>query len=331
MRKTFMRAAALVAVTAAAVATAACANGTSETNGASDTAADSYKIGINQLVQHPALDAANAGFKRAFDDAGVDVDWTEQNANGEQGTALTIAQSFANSDLDLVYAIATPAAQATAQTITDIPVLFSAVTDPEAAELVKSNSAPGNNVTGTSDLAEIKDQLALLKQIVPDAKKVGIVYANGEVNSQVQVDAAKKAAADLDLEIVTQTVAVASDLQQATDALGDVDAIYVPTDNLVVSGIAAVVNVAEQKKIPVIGAEAGTVEGGAVATLGIDYDALGYQTGQMALKILKGQDPAKTPVEFANEYTYVVNEAAAARQGVTIPAEILDKAEKISE
>ncbi|WP_208317189.1 ABC transporter substrate-binding protein [Canibacter zhoujuaniae] len=331
MRKTFMRAAALVAVTAAAVATAACANGTSETNGASDTAADSYKIGINQLVQHPALDAANAGFKRAFEDAGVDVDWTEQNANGEQGTALTIAQSFANSDLDLVYAIATPAAQATAQTITDIPVLFSAVTDPEAAELVKSNSAPGNNVTGTSDLAEIKDQLALLKQIVPDAKKVGIVYANGEVNSQVQVDAAKKAAADLDLEIVTQTVAVASDLQQATDALGDVDAIYVPTDNLVVSGIAAVVNVAEQKKIPVIGAEAGTVEGGAVATLGIDYDALGYQTGQMALKILKGQDPAKTPVEFANEYTYVVNEAAAARQGVTIPAEILDKAEKISE
>ena len=303
------------------------------TGGSDDDAAggggESYTIGINQLVQHPALDAATAGFKEAFADAGVEVEFNEQNANGEQATALTIAQQFAADDLDLALAVATPAAQAMAQNIINIPLLFTAVTDPVSAELVDSMEEPGANVTGTSDAAPIDEQLELLKEIVPDAERVGIVYASGEVNSQVQVDQAEEAAGPLGLEIVTQTVTTVNEIQQAVEALGDVDAIYVPTDNMVVSGIAALVQVAESKQIPVIAAEEGTVEGGAVATLGIDYTELGRQTGEMALRILRdGEDPATMPVETAAEFTYVVNEDAAERQGVTIPEDILAEAEK---
>ncbi|WP_256820164.1 ABC transporter substrate-binding protein [Dietzia sp. Die43] len=290
---------------------------------------ESYRIGINQLVQHPALDSATAGFKEAFSEAGVEVEFDEQNANGEQGTALTIAQQFAADDLDLALAVATPAAQAMAQNITDVPLLFTAVTDPVSAELVDSMEEPGANVTGTSDAAPIDKQLELLKEIVPDAERIGIVYASGEVNSQVQVDQAREAAGPLGLEIETQTVTTVNEIQQAVEALGDVDAIYVPTDNMVVSGIASLVQVAESKQIPVIAAESGTVEGGAVATLGIDYTELGRQTGEMALRILRdGEDPATMPVETATEFTYVVNEDAAERQGVTIPEDILAEAEK---
>ncbi|KAB1553469.1 ABC transporter substrate-binding protein [Corynebacterium sp. 319] len=299
--------------------------------GGTDSASgDTYKIGINQLVQHPALDSAVEGFKEAFDEAGITVEFDEKNANGEQSTALTIAQQFASDKKDLVLAVATPAAQATAQNITDKPVLFTAVTDAVSAELVDSNEKPGANITGTSDEAPIEDQLKLTKELVPDAKNVGIVYASGEVNSQIQVDQVKKAAKPLDLDVKTQTVSSVNEIQQAVEALGDVDAIYVPTDNMVVSGIASLVQVAEQKKIPVIGAEEGTVKGGAAATVGIDYEELGKQTGKMAIKILKdGADPADTPVETASEVTYYVNEKAAKNYGIEIPQAILDKAERV--
>ncbi|ANI93947.1 ABC transporter substrate-binding protein [Dietzia timorensis] len=317
-------------LTGVALASVVALTGCSSEGGGSGDGSESYKIGINQLVQHPALDEATAGFKQAFADAGAEVEWDEQNANGEQPTALTIAQQFANADLDLALAVATPAAQATVQNLIDIPVLFTAVTDPVSAELVESMDAPGSNVTGTSDEAPIDQQLELLKDLVPEAKNVGIVYASGEVNSQVQVDAATEAAKGLDLEIETQTVTSVNEIQQAVEALGDVDAIYVPTDNMVVSGIASLVQVAEEKKIPVIGAEAGTVEGGAAATIGIDYTELGRQTGEMALRILRdGEDPAEMPVEKATEFTYVVNEEAAKNQGIEIPENILAEAETV--
>lgn len=325
MKRQLLTGIALVA--AGALALTGCSNG-GDAAGDGAASADAYSIGISQLVQHPALDAATEGFQKAFEDAGVDVKFDVQNANGEQATAVTIAQTFASQDLDLVLAVATPAAQATARAITDVPVLFTAVTDAVAAELVDSNEEPGANITGTSDMAPIDAQLELLKEIVPGAKKVGIVYASGEVNSEVQVQAAEDAAPALGLEIVSTTVTTANDIQQATEALGDVDAIYVPTDNMVVSGIASLVQVAEAKQIPVIGAESGTVEGGAVATLGIDYFQLGYQTGEMALKVLQdGADTATMPVEVSKTFSYVVNPGAAERMGVTIPAEILDQAE----
>ncbi|MFD5598415.1 ABC transporter substrate-binding protein [Leucobacter sp. NPDC058333] len=328
------RALAIAGLTAAAALTLSGCSSSSDSAGGDDAAAKSVKIGISQFVQHPALDSATEGFKQAFIDAGYvegeTVTFDEQNANAEQATAVTIAQGFATSDNDLILAVATPAAQAAAQAITDKPIVFTAVTDAVSAELVDSNDAPGGNVTGTSDLAPLDEQLKMLQEIVPDAKKVGIVYASGEVNSEVQVKAAEAAAKDLDIEIVTKTVTTANDIAQATEALGDVDAIYVPTDNLVVSGISSLVQVAEEKKIPVIGAEAGTVEGGAVATLGIDYTDLGHQTGEMAIKILKdGADPAEMPVEVSKSFTYVVNPGAAKRMGVEIPKDILDQAETV--
>lgn len=335
MRQTsFRRALAAVSLTAAAALALSACSGSSDSTGGGDAAVEKVTIGISQLLQHPALDSATEGFKQAFIDAGYvegeTVEFDLQNANGEQSTAVSIAQSFASSDADLVLAVATPAAQAAAQAITDKPVLFTAVTDAVTADLVASNAKPGGNVTGTSDAVPddaLQAQFELIKQLVPDAAKVGIVYASGEVNSEVQVAAAEKVAAGLDLEIVTKTVTTSGDIPQATESLGDVDAIYVPTDNLVVGGISSLVQVAEEKQIPVIGAESGTVEGGAIATLGIDYTELGRQTGEMALRILeKGEDPADTPVEFATELAYVVNPGAAERMDVEIPQEILDQA-----
>ncbi|NLT26844.1 MAG: ABC transporter substrate-binding protein, partial [Microbacteriaceae bacterium] len=279
-----------VALAAATVlALAGCAgNGTpAATDGADggstggDATGESYRIGISQLVQHPALDGATAGFQRAFEEAGIDVEFDVQNANGEQSTAVTIAQTFASdSSIDLVLAVATPAAQAAATAITDRPVLFTAVTDPVAAELVESNEAPGGNITGTTDMQPVADQIALIKEIDPEASTVGIVYASGEVNSQIQVDLAQEAADELGLELKTATVTTVNDIPDALGSLGDIDALYVPTDNMLVSGIDALMQFAETNQLLVVTGDSGPVEeSGAVATLGLNYEELGYQTG----------------------------------------------------
>ncbi len=312
------------------VAVSACSGG--DSGGGGDEGADSYAIGISQLVQHPALDAATEGFQKKFEDEGVTVEWDVQNAQGEQANATSIAQNFANQDLDLVLAVATPAAQAAAQAITNVPVLFTAVTDAEEAGLVNSNEAPGGNVTGTSDLNPVADQLQLVKDLRPDAKTVGIVYSSGEVNSQVQVDLAKEAAKDLGVEIKDATIANSSELGQAVNSLGKVDAYYVPTDNNVVSAVSVMVQAAEKNKALLVGSEAGQVEQGAAITRGINYTKLGEQTGEMALRILQdGEKPADMPVETSSDLELVVNPEAAKRQGVEIPQKILDEADRTIE
>lgn len=293
---------------------------------------EGYQIGITQITSHPALDSARDGFKEAFSEAGVEVSFDEQNAQGDQATATAIASKFATANLDLVLAIATPSAQSLAQVIADTPVLFTAVTDPVAAQLVTSMEAPGTNITGTTDMNPVKEQLELVKKLVPTATKVGIVYSSGEVNSEVQVAAAKKEAAALGLEIVESTVTNSAEVQQATQALGAVDAIYVPTDNTVVSALASVLQVAIDMKIPVIGAEADTVRNGAIATLGIDYFALGKQTGEMALRVLKdGANPATMPVEQQKTYSLIVNKKAAVECGLTLPADFVSSADEVIE
>jgi putative ABC transport system substrate-binding protein len=321
-------------VATAALVLSGCASGDAPDD-SGEKSADSVMIGISQFVQAPALDAATAGFKQAFVDAGYvegeTVTYDDQNAQADVANATTIAQKFATENFDLVLAVATPSAQAAVQNLTDIPVLFTAVTDAVAAGLVDSNEAPGGNVTGTSDLNPVAEQIDLIQEIVPGAKKIGIVYSSGEVNSEIQVALAKEAAEKLGIEIVETTVSNASEIKQATEALGDVDAIYVPTDNVVVSAISTVVQVAEDKQIPVIGAEAGTVEGGAIATIGIDYEKLGYQTGEMAIKILEGADPATMAVETSNQLELVINPTSAARMGVTLPAAIVDRAARVIE
>lgn len=321
---------------ATALLAAACGGGTTtddETTpaGGADTgsaaAGEAVSIGITQIVAHPSLDASRDGFKAALEDAGYDVTWDEQNAQGDQSTAASIAGTFASADLDLILAIATPTAQAALQAITDTPILFTAVTDPVSADLVESLEAPGGNATGTSDANPVKEQLELVKRLSPDATTVGIVYSSGEVNSQVQVEWAKEAAAELGLEIVEATVSTSAEVQQAAESL-DVDAFYVPTDNTVVSALESIIQVAEEKQVLTIAAEGDSVARGTVATYGISYYDLGYQTGEMAVRILKGEaDPATMPVETQSDLQLYLNLDAAERMGVTIPEDLLAEAD----
>lgn len=324
-------------IAAASLALAGCAQASTPASTEGESAAagggETYKIGISQLVQHPALDAAAAGFQQAFTDAGLEVEFDVQNANGEQATAVTIANTFgSDSDMDLVLAIATPAAQAAAQAITDKPVLFTAVTDPVSAELVASNEAPGGNVTGTNDMNPVADQIELIQEIVPEAASIGIVYSSGEVNSQIQVDIAKEKAAELGIEIKEATVTAVNELPTAMQSLGDVDAIYVPTDNMVVSGFETVVQHSEQNQIPLFAGDTATVERGAIGTLGLNYEKLGLQTGEMAVKILtEGADPATMAVESQTEFELFISPAAAEAQGIELPQAVIDRADTVIE
>lgn len=311
-------------VAALSVSLAACTSAPAASPTAAGTAGQSYKIGISKYVTHASLDASVEGFKKALADAGVEVTYDEKNGNGDNATVATISSTFAASDLDLVLAVATPSAQGAAGAITDKPVLFTAVTDPVDAKLVASMEAPGANVTGTSDMNPVAEQLALVKELRPDAKRVGILYSSGEPNSAVQVQMAEEAAPGLGLELVARPIAEAREMESNLTLLSDVDAIYLPTDNKIVSSIDTVLQMTESKKIPLVVGEGDSVRKGGVATYGLDYTKLGYQTGEMALRILKdGASPATMPVETQQNISYYVNKAAAERMGVTIPESLL--------
>ena len=318
-------------VLATALLATACGGGSSDGETSATTgraaAGGAGSIGLTQIVSHPSLDAARDGFKQALADAGYDATYDEQNAQGDPSTAASIAGTFASADLDLILAIATPTAQSVVQAVTDTPILFTAVTDPVSADLVESLEAPGGNATGTSDANPVMEQLELVTRLAPDATRVGIVYSSGEVNSQVQVEWAKEAAADLGLEIVEAAVSTSAEVQQAAESLG-VDAFYVVTDNAVVPALESLIQVAETKKIPAIAAEGDSVARGTIATYGISYYELGYQTGEMAVKILKGEaEPATMPVETQSELQLYLNLGAAERMGVTIPEDLLAEAD----
>lgn len=290
------------------------------------------KIGISQLMDIEALDDTREGFIKGMSENGYPegegVEYDYQNAQGDQATATQIAAGFASSDLDLVFAIATPAAQSVAQAVGNIPVVFSAVTEPVEAGIVEDWDAPGANITGTSNLGPVEDQMALIKDLAPDAKTIGVVYSSGEVNSRVQVDLAREAAEELGMELKEAAVSATSEVQQAAQSL-DVDALYVPTDSHVVAAIDSVVEAAETKQIPLVVGDAASVEAGGVATYGLDYGQLGYQTALMAIKILEGEDPAGMPVEKQTESLLVLNKSAAARMGVTLPQDMLDAADTV--
>jgi len=301
---------------------------------ASTQKVEKVKVGIIQIVEHPALDAARKGFLDALADKGyvdgknLTVDY--QNAQGDQGNLQTIARKFVQDNCNLVLAIATPSAVTMANETNKIPILITAVTDPVSAKLVKSNEKPETNVSGTSDMNPVADQLKLIKDIIPTAKKVGIIYNSSEVNSQVQVAVADKAAPGLGLELTKVTVTASSEVMQAAQSLvGRVDAIYVPTDNMVVSSLAAVLKVAEQNKIPVFAAESNSVESGALATVGIDYYQLGRMTGEMALRVIKGEKPQDMAIQQQQGTDLILNLKAAQNMGVTVPESIIAKAKKV--
>jgi|SRR5574344_12075 putative ABC transport system substrate-binding protein len=286
------------------------------------------KIGIIQLVEHPALDGAYKGFVDGLAAAGyvdgqnITIDY--QNAQGEQANCVTIAQKFINDRDDLILAIATPAAQAVANLTQDIPVLVTAVTDPATAKLVKTNDAPGTNVSGTSDLTPCAAQIDLLKKIVPNAKTIGMVYCSSEQNSLFQINIAKAACDKVGLKYIDATVSNSNEIQQVVQSLvGKVDAIYAPTDNMIAAGMATVAQVANENKIPTIVGEDGMVQSGGLATYGIDYVELGKQTATMAVDILKnGKKPADMPIQYLQNCTLSVNQDTVAKLGITMPADL---------
>lgn len=293
-----------------------------------------YHIGIVQIVEHPSLDAARKGFVDALAAHGLregqNVRYDVRNAQGDLSTARLIAQQLVASNVDLILAIATPTAQAAAQATSTIPILITAVTDPVAARLVKSLERPGTNVTGTSDMTPVSAQLQLLKRLLPSARKVGVVYNAGEVNSQVQLELTQQAAKTLGLEVLTASASSSTDVLTAAQSLASrVDAFYVFTDNTVVSALESVIKVAEQARKPLIVGEGDSVRRGGLATVGIDYYRLGQQTGEMALRVLNGASPAEMPIEFQKDARLVVNLAAASRMGVTIPDAILREAAEV--
>ena len=292
---------------------------------------DKFNVGIVQIVEHAALDVASKGFVDGMAAKGYkegeNVTYDRQNAQADQSNLHTIAQHFINKKVDLICAVATPAAQVVANATQDIPIVATAVTDYEAAKLIKSNAKPETNVTGTSDMNLVEAQLDLILKLVPAAKTVGVIYNSSEINSQVQVDLLKGFAKDRKVEIKEATVNNVNDIQQAARSLiGNVEAIYVPTDNVLASAMPALAMVTEEAKLPVV---SGWDDANGIATIAIDYYKLGVQTGEMAADILSGKaKPQDMPIQTQNEFTVIVNEANAKKIGLTIPKEILDKVAK---
>ncbi len=294
-------------------------------------------IGITQIVEHPALDAARDGFKEAMEEAGykegVDVVYDLQNAQGDFTNAISIAQKFKDDKVDLIVAIATPTAQAALQVNKEIPIVINAVTDPVAASLAQSWESSGNNLTGMSDAAPNKQQVELIPQFLPAAKNVGTIYNAGEANSVVQIEVAKEVCEELGLKLVEVTVSNSSEVLMAAQSLaGRVEAIYIVTDNTVVSALESVINVCNRQKIALIVADPSSVDRGALASYGIDYFSLGKKSAEIAIKVIEGANPSDIPIQTItdpNELQFVVNLDAAKTIGISVSEEIIKAADKI--
>ncbi len=287
-----------------------------------------FNIGIIQYVEHVALDSARDGFIAALADNGYvdgeNIKIDLQNAQADQSNLSTISDRFVSNNADLVLAIATPATQAIAGKTTDIPILGTAVTDYVSARLVDSNDAPGGNVSGTTDMNPIKEQIDLLVKLVPEAKTAGVLYTSSEDNSVIQAKIAKEAIEKLGLKYVEVTINNSNDVQQAAQSIvTQCDALYLPTDNVIASAMPVIHGVTAVSKTPVICGESGMVDNGGLATLGINYYDLGYQTGLMGVKILKGEaEPATMPIEAATKFDCAINGTVANEIGITLPDDL---------
>ena len=306
---------ALALTAAALMAFTGCGSNGTTSNG-------EYKVGVVQLVEHPALDAANKGFVDALKEKGLadKITFDQQNAQADQSNLNSIAQRFVSDRKNLILAIATPAAQSMANATHDIPILGTA------------NEHPGGNVSGTSDMNPVEQQVDLILQVLPNAKTIGTIYSSSEVNSQIQVEKMKAYAATKGVKVEEVTVSNVNDIQQAAQNLVSqrVDAIYVPTDNVVASAMSNLVAITDPAKIPVFGGEDNHVKGGAVMSLSVDYYKLGYQTGLMAAKILTGEAKIEDmPIEMQKEFKLVVSKDKLQKLGITLPEELMNKATMI--
>lgn len=280
-----------------------------------------FKVGISQFAPHPSLDAATEGFKKALKDKGIKVTFDEQNAQADMNNTQTIANNFVGDKVDLIFANATPSATAALNATKDIPIIFTSVTDPVGAGLVEAFDKPGKNITGTTD--NHPDATKKTIDFITDevkAKKVGVIYNSGEQNSVVQVKEVKKLAEEKGAKLVEVSVSTTAEVKQAAESLvGRVDAIYIPTDNTVVTALDSVISVANSKKIPLFVGELDSMKKGAVAASGFSYYDLGYQSGLMAADILSGKKKAsEIPVELPKSLKLVINKSAAEAQGLKV-------------
>ncbi|WP_462382054.1 ABC transporter substrate-binding protein [Pseudomonas sp. Marseille-QA0892] len=297
-------------------------------------AAEQKSVAVTAIVEHPALDAVRDGVKDALEKAGYvsgeNLKWQYQSAQGNTGTAAQIARKFIGDRPDVIVAIATPSAQAVVAGSRSVPLVFSAVTDPVEAQLVPSWDASGTNVTGVSDLLELDKQMELVKRIVPNAKRVGMVYNPGEANSVVVVKRLKELLPSMGLELVEAAAPRSVDVGSAARSLaGKVDVIYTNTDNNVVSAYESLVKVGMDTKTPLVASDTDSVKRGAIAALGIDYRDLGEQTGRMVVRILEGEKPGEITPETSSNLSLWVNTTAAERQGVTLSQDVLDSAAEV--
>jgi len=297
------------------------------------------RIGVTQIVSHPALDGDAKGFEKALADAGfkegVDVTYDRQNAQGDMANAQTIAQKFLDAKVDMVHSIATPTSQAVVKVIKNIPVIFSSVTDPVDAGLVPKDSAPGKksgtNVTGVSDRWPVALQFEMYAKFVPKAKKWGTIYNAGDANSMVHIKEMREAAKKLGVELIEATISTSAETMQAIQSLAGkgVQAINITSDNTAVSAFEAIVKICNEKKIPLFAGDVDSVPRGAIAAYGLDYFLIGESAGKKAVQVLKGKKPGDIPWGPAEKFSLVISEKAAKTQGVTVPPDLLKKADKV--
>jgi putative ABC transport system substrate-binding protein len=297
--------------------------------------AEAVKVAVTAIVEHPALDAARDGVRDGLKAAGWDGDkivFSYESAQGNPATAAQIARKLIGEEPDVIVPISTPSAQAVVAATKSIPVVFTAVTDPVGAQLVVNPGKPGGNVTGLSDLSPLADHLALIREITPDAKRIGVPYNPGEPNAVTLVNLLKEMAGDHGVTIVEATASKSSEVQAAARSLiGKVDVIYVPTDNTIVSALEAVIGVGTQSKIPVYAGDTASVERGAIATVGFDYYQIGLQTAEIVARVLKGEKPGDIAVTGAKGTDLFVNLKSAAAMGVTVPEAVKSRAKKVIE
>jgi putative ABC transport system substrate-binding protein len=298
--------------------------------------AEPYQISVSQFVEHPALDAVLSGFRDYLAEREIAVIYKVHNAQANMATAGQIAGQIMGENPDMIVAIATPTAQAVAQALRkaphmqQTPFLFTAITDPLAAGLVSDMHRPGKNITGVSDRLPLDQHLAMVRRFFPELKRLGVLYNAGEANSKATVAGIRKIGKDQSFTVVEATVSKSSDVYQATQSLvGKVDAIFVPTDNTVVSALESAIKVCIQHQLALFCADVDSVKRGAVAAMGFDYYAHGRQTGVMAERIFQGADPATMPVESQKKLELHLNLKFARQMGVQVPPAIIDAADKI--
>ncbi|WOC16086.1 ABC transporter substrate-binding protein [Pseudochrobactrum sp. MP213Fo] len=301
---------------------------------AAPASAKDVSVAVTAIVEHPALDAARDGVKDALAAAGYkegeNLKFIYQSAQGNPATAAQIARQFIGDAPDVIVPISTPSAQAVVSGTRDIPVVFTAVSDPVGAQLVKDMEKPGGNVTGLSDLSPVVDHIKLIKEVAPNVKTIGFLYNSGEANSVSLLEALKAAAKDGGLEVVESAATKSAEVQGAARALiGKADLIYIPTDNTIISALEGAVSVAEEAKIPLMTADTDSVSRGAFMALGFNYYDVGKQTGEVVVRILKGEKPGDIAVKVAAGTDLVVNLVAAKKMGIEIPQAVIDRASKV--